>query len=321
MSGISIIIPTYNHHTFLDEALSSVASQTIPPDEVVIVNDGSTDETLSVISRWESRLINLKVINNEQNVGIEESMKRALAASTQTFFISLGDDDPLIFNAIEKLRGLLALNPELSFACCEYRILYEDGTAHPVSLNFSDRPRFFNPQELLQQLDNFSAVSFPTSCALWRKSALIEAGGYRPSLKWCCDWFAAWVIILRYGIAYSTDCVQTIRRKSNSYSERGQRDPKLMREVVLSILQTLELPELADVREGFKSPAILSRYGTVLLRELVAQPQYHQYLSDRLIQNAFAAKGYPLDDNEIKMLMQNLRVSACELLLRHVGEA
>lgn len=319
MIGITAIIPTYNHSSLIGEALDALSSQTSKLDEILVINDGSTDNTAAILDSWVSRLPQLKVFTNERNLGIEESVRRGISTASQAFLLLIGDDDPLMPDAVQKLRELILLNPQLSFACCEYQYEDQHGKLHSMSQKFSAVPKYFSKEDLITRLLSIPQISFPTSCCVWRKSALTEAGGFRPELKWHCDWFAAWTIILRHGLAYRSDVVQTIRGDSNSYSARGQNDPEQQSHVIKAILETLARPEFADVRDLFRLPAVISRFGIPLLKAIIENPKYHDMLTDSLMQTILVMSGYNLNNQAMESLRQSMRVSACQMILQQLG--
>lgn len=87
----SILITNYNYGQFLDQCLSSIAGQTYDHTEVILVDDGSTDDSLTVISRWTSRL-NLTVIA-QPNVGQASALNVAFNASKGDLIFLLDADD------------------------------------------------------------------------------------------------------------------------------------------------------------------------------------------------------------------------------------
>jgi len=88
---ISVIITTYNYGHFLPDCLESVLSQTVPPDEIVIVDDGSTDNTSEVIQPYLSnpRVTYIKTVNS----GVSAARNTAIAATSGDIIAILDADD------------------------------------------------------------------------------------------------------------------------------------------------------------------------------------------------------------------------------------
>ena len=86
---ISAIVPAWNAADTLHETLDSIAAQTVAPDEVIVVDDGSTDDTARVASR---HLLNVKLVQTE-NRGLPAALNTGIAASTGELIAILDSDD------------------------------------------------------------------------------------------------------------------------------------------------------------------------------------------------------------------------------------
>jgi glycosyltransferase involved in cell wall biosynthesis len=87
--SVSVIIPVYNGAKYLAEAVDSALAQTVPPDEIVIVDDGSTDSTPAVIASYGARVRTVR----QDNRGGAAAMNRGVAAATGTLIAFLDSDD------------------------------------------------------------------------------------------------------------------------------------------------------------------------------------------------------------------------------------
>jgi len=75
MCHVSVIIPVFNGEQFLRKCLDSVTTQSLNSIEIIIVNDGSTDESMSIIDEYAQTDTRFKIINNESNRGLPFSRK------------------------------------------------------------------------------------------------------------------------------------------------------------------------------------------------------------------------------------------------------
>lgn len=99
---VSIIIPVYNVAPYLDACLSSCVDQTFRDIEIIVVNDGSTDESACIIKRYAEKDNRIKVITKE-NQGLVYARKSGLDAACGEYVFHLDGDDYLEITAIEKL--------------------------------------------------------------------------------------------------------------------------------------------------------------------------------------------------------------------------
>jgi glycosyltransferase involved in cell wall biosynthesis len=103
---VSIAIICFNYGRFLAECLESCLAQTIPADEIVVVNDGSTDDTAEVLNGYAARLPQIRAIH-QPNGGICSATNAALAACSGDVMVLLDADDTIVPERIEKVLAAL----------------------------------------------------------------------------------------------------------------------------------------------------------------------------------------------------------------------
>lgn len=126
MSQISVIIPAYNVATYIDKCFNSLVNQTFTDFEAIVINDGSTDETLSLMREWEQKDSRFKVID-KQNEGVGKTRNLGLSLSSAPYVIFIDPDDYLHVEMLEKLyKGIRSA--DASLAICEYYDCYEESS-------------------------------------------------------------------------------------------------------------------------------------------------------------------------------------------------
>jgi len=114
--GVSVLIAAFNVENYITECLESVDNQTAAPDEIIIINDGSTDGTLLRILEWSSRTsIPSKVITQE-NRGITKTRNRLLKMANYELIAFLDSDDYWVSNHLEKMKAAFCENSNI--VCC-----------------------------------------------------------------------------------------------------------------------------------------------------------------------------------------------------------
>ncbi len=108
---ISIIIPVYNVQEYVEKCILSVLNQDVSPDtyEIIIVNDGSTDNSLEIISRFAEQHANIKIINQE-NKGLSGTRNTGLSVAQGKFVWFIDSDDWIENNCLNKLLNILSTN-------------------------------------------------------------------------------------------------------------------------------------------------------------------------------------------------------------------
>ncbi|MDX2086127.1 MAG: glycosyltransferase [Candidatus Melainabacteria bacterium] len=130
---ISVIMPTFNLHRYTADALESVYRQTYPHWELLVVDDGSTDHTLSVVRRWHARRQNdprVKVISTPYNVGIAGARNTALRLAEGQYIAFLDADDLYEPDALEKLLTALQQHPQWDMVHGHYTTI--DSANYPL---------------------------------------------------------------------------------------------------------------------------------------------------------------------------------------------
>lgn len=102
---VSVAIATYNGAKYLSEQLDSIFAQTLLPDEVVVVDDCSTDNSWKILQDYSSVYKIIKIYRNERNVGVTKTFERALSISSGDFIALADQDDYWLPNKLELLMA------------------------------------------------------------------------------------------------------------------------------------------------------------------------------------------------------------------------
>lgn len=116
---ISVIIPCYNHAAELCRTLESLAVQTRRPEEVIVVDDGSTDDPSSVVKTFDGRLP-IKAMRFDTNRGAPAARNAGARASAGEYLLFLDADAELVPVALEAFLSALTEHPEADFAYADF---------------------------------------------------------------------------------------------------------------------------------------------------------------------------------------------------------
>lgn len=144
MSGarISVITPVYQGERFLRAAIESIRAQTRHADEVIVVDDGSTDSSAEIAGRLAAEWPALRVISQE-NAGSAAARNRGIDASTGDLITFLDADDVMVPARLELQEAHLAANPAAEAVMGREDLVVEDGVEAPAWVRADDdgRPR------------------------------------------------------------------------------------------------------------------------------------------------------------------------------------
>ncbi len=162
---VSVVVITYNSARTIDATLASIAAQDRPPDEVVISDDASRDDTLAVVERWRDRLP-LVVLDNPGNVGIGFNRARAMAAATKELVAPVDGDDVWLPDHLSTLVPLAADGRTIVGA--RY-VRWQPGIALGTDAGRAVPPPHQQPEAILH-------ANFLFSGALYPRRHLLEVG-------------------------------------------------------------------------------------------------------------------------------------------------
>jgi glycosyltransferase involved in cell wall biosynthesis len=140
---ISVIICTYNYAHYLFQCLQSVINQTYPPDEVIVIDDGSTDETFEVIRHFEG----IKYIRQE-HAGKAAAFNRGIEASSGDLICHLDADDYWFERKLEYLLNAFQRFPNAGGIIHDAVIIYDDEVP-PKNLPNGGPPKFMSLQDTI----------------------------------------------------------------------------------------------------------------------------------------------------------------------------
>jgi len=114
MAIISILIPAYNHQNYVEETLDSILHDSFKNKEIVIINDGSTDNTDKVITSWiekHSKEINI-TYKSRENRGLTKTLNELLSLSNGSYLVAIASDDFLLDGGLQKRYEYLQNHPD-----------------------------------------------------------------------------------------------------------------------------------------------------------------------------------------------------------------
>ena len=109
-NSISVIIPCFNNVKTIREAVESVLTQTLAPDEIIVIDDGSTDESLSILNEYKGKICILKNSHQERAVARNTGIRKAVSK----WIAFLDADDTWLPLKLEKQVAVIEKNPEVS---------------------------------------------------------------------------------------------------------------------------------------------------------------------------------------------------------------
>jgi glycosyltransferase involved in cell wall biosynthesis len=210
---LSVVLPSYNHGQLIARALKMLLAQERLPDEIIIVEDGSSDDSLNVVRDITecSSEVRFNLIVNKKNRGAVAALAQGLKAARGQYVYFAAADDWVLPGFFADALEALQKNPDMGLFCGE-ALLIQGNTGQPCGVRPAVRPIYqpgpINPnrvRELLASSDNWIL----TGSAIFRRDAIIAAGGFDNTLGSFSDGYLARKIALTNGFFFSPTLVST----------------------------------------------------------------------------------------------------------------
>ncbi len=182
---VSVVIPAYNVEKYIGRAIDSVLAQTRRPDEIIVVDDGSTDNTAEVIRSYGSKVCFIR----QENAGASVARNTGVQAATSEWIAFLDADDEWLPEKLQLQIEHLKRNPELVWSYSNYVI-------RPIAENTErltfDPTRYEQLQNGKEYFDSFfeafmADVPLSTITVIIRSRILIETGLFLVGQMWAQD--------------------------------------------------------------------------------------------------------------------------------------
>lgn len=247
---ISIIIPLYNKESTVAQTLACIFQQTYKDFEIVVVDDGSTDQSAAVVERINDSRIRLI---KQKNGGVSAARNRGIAEAKYELLALMDADDEWKPDYLQTQMDLVSKYPQCDVFCCNYEFKSAEGNVSPTIIR---KLPFTGTDGILSNYFEVASCSHPPICSISimvRKAAIQSVGGFPVGIKSGEDLLTWARLAVKYQIAYSTKVLSTfVNSCINDNSKPKERFSE--EDAVLKGLQQLYLSEgNSEVKRHLKS--------------------------------------------------------------------
>lgn len=266
MPKVSVIIPNYNHAAFLPERIESVLRQTFNDLEVIVLDDCSSDHSVSVIREYAERDDRIITHFNTENSGSTfVQWNRGAEMATGDYLWIAESDDFASADLLEKLVPVLDANPEVVLAYGQTDIVDESGK---VLRNYIEDYRFLFKEKAARWESDFivdggsETAEFllfhntipNASAALIRRSAYRKVNGAEPGWKLNGDWMFYAKLLQEGKLAFCADTLNYFRTHPVTQRQKANLTPVVYDEIlkILSFIRSHAHPAPGKVRKAHR---------------------------------------------------------------------
>ena len=208
---VSIVAPCYNAEKYLEEAIQSIFGQEYPNFEVIVVDDGSSDNSVSLLKQLQ-KTYDFQLYT-QPNQGVSAALNHGLRYAKGEY-VSTPDLDDIMLPQSLRIR-VDYLNQRPNVGCVGALIIYMDSDGKTIKQQQRDQIRTYNFDQILSQ-----AVVIGAPVALYRMSAMRSAGFYAPHLRVQDFQMTLRIARLGYEVHELPVCVTRYRRHPNNLSRK-----------------------------------------------------------------------------------------------------
>lgn len=189
---LSVIIPSYNHQKYIGQAIESVLNQTYRNLELIIIDDGSKDDSVSLIKTYQDSRI---ILIEQTNQGAHNAINRGLEMATGEYLAILNSDDLYEDNRFEIMINEMEKESHIGFMCSYIQVIDDKGNKLGVKKGWKNMEPWLveHPEQSYQNTNDFKLnllmtnFTSTTSNFLFKRNLYEKIGGMR-NLRFAHDW-------------------------------------------------------------------------------------------------------------------------------------
>ncbi len=245
---LSVILSNYNHAEYLSKQLEAILAQIWQPLELILIDDGSTDDSVSIIQNFLSSHSVIKFIQHQENKGLLYSANEALNIVEGDYVYWASADDLVMPGFFAKAMGIAINYPTAGVIFGKYVTIDDNGQ----ELKTDEVPgwaetMFIPPERFLSDFLYQMPVTQSFSCAtVLKRRYLQEISGWRPELDAWTDTFAINAIALNYGACYVPEVFTRFRANPQGFSGSMLRNLKRSSDFISNAIWLMISPEFCD---------------------------------------------------------------------------
>lgn len=262
---ISIVLPVYNHHNYLHQAIDSVIIQTYQNWELIIADDASDLDTKKILNEYAS-LSQIKVIYNDKNIGLFANLNQAIKSSSGAYIVLLCSDDFLLPHCLETSIKLMTSNSDVDLILTAFNMINSDGIEIPSGSKYYHDQMISNS---LQKLDSsksiplllqWGSINGNLTGMFFTRDLFERVGGFRENWSHAGDWEWIYRACKKSDILLSKMPIASVRSHDEQLSGVNFRNISNSLEVIEMVKILLNDSYIANIKKSKKWALQIMQY-------------------------------------------------------------
>ncbi|MFY0610027.1 MAG: glycosyltransferase [Hyphomicrobiaceae bacterium] len=272
MASVDVVVPSYNYGHYLRDCIESILSQDVDRLRLLIIDNASTDDSLTVASKLAQQDNRIEIVAHHTNLGPHASFNEGIDWARSEYFIIVCADDLLAPGALRRAIDLMENQLDVSFLVgVEISLTNEEIAGQEFSIAGEESSRIISGLEYVEQRCAAPGNLVTAGAVVVRTSTQKKAGYYRPSLPYTDD-FEMLLRLATLGQVATTSRTQGVRRE-----HEGNMSKTFWRERIRDLVEREAAFSSFFANEGKSLPnaAVLA----ALARKNIAAPAYWSAIS------------------------------------------
>ena len=247
---LSVVMCNYNHGHYIEEALQAILSQSLPPFEVIVIDDGSTDNSVQIIEGIAEKNPSVKFYRNVKNKGVWYSSNRGAKIATGEYIYFAAADDRVCPGFFEKSVKILNQNPQAGLSSALLKIIGKDGNDEmwaktPV---ISSTECFLSTDQVRKTLLKHG-FWFTGHTVIFRRDYVVkdkDTDVFDPELHQFADHIAIMIVATKHGACFIPEILATWRTQTG---HSGYADTHFLSEEAKTISALEKIVQIMNSKE------------------------------------------------------------------------
>lgn len=280
---LTVSMPNFNHASYLPTRIPSILEAMPQNSELIIIDDGSTDESVSIIEKFQKKDPRIVFIKKEKNQGVISVLQEILFLARGKFISFQSSDDGIFPHFFSRMLDFASQYPGYAVYTSNFGYSNEKLPSKEEEVKYNLLIQNFKQiglfsKEQIVQVFSKKELWIPGHASILKRELLLSLGGFIPSLEQHADWFLIHSAALIGGVAYLPETLAIWRIAADSYSFAESAKKQKHFQIQLNFFNLLKQKDMKELRIRFRKSALLRGVIREYFMYFCIHPRYWDFL-------------------------------------------